>query len=350
MSLQCEITKEDCRRVIASSASVAELQGKVILITGGTGFLGTWLTEVAATLNDEHKFGLRIILLSTSARSFAARVPHLGNRDDVTLIQTDTANVTDLPSDVTHIIHAAASPDSSQHASFPLRLIRTVVTGTQMVLDAATRLSSLSKVLNVSSGQVYGPIAPDAEPVDEHNFRGFDSASVGNTYAEAKRMGEQLAATYRSQDRLPVVNTRPFAFLGPYQRLDRPWAINNFIYDALHGGPIRIHGDGQTVRSYMYGADAAWWLLTMLARGEVGVSYNLGSNHAVNLSEVAHMVAAMQPNRPDVVTGLLGEGVPRSSFVPAIGLAQNQLGLQIATSLEEALRRTLKWNRNSRNG
>jgi nucleoside-diphosphate-sugar epimerase len=347
MSLPHELVKEDCRRVATNPTTLTDLKGAVILISGGTGFLGTWLAEVLAVLNDTHHMGVRVILLSRSAKSFATRLPYLGARPDFELIQADVANVVDLPAEVTHIIHAGATPDSSQHASEPLRLVRTVVNGTQMVVDAASRLPNLKKLLNVSSGQVYGPMAPNAEPVSEHGFFGFDSASVSNAYAEAKRMGEQIASAYRSQNRMPIVNVRPFAFLGPYQRLDRPWAINNFIREALQGGPIRIHGDGQTIRSYMYGADAAWWLLNILARGDVGASYNLGSQRGVSLGSVAQMVTELLPSRPKVTTGIMGEGVPRSSFVPSVALAQRTLGLEITTTLEEALRRTILWNRDT---
>jgi len=347
MPVQREFVREDCRRVGANPATLASLKGAVILVTGGTGFLGSWLTEMIAMLNDEHNFGLHATLLSTSARSFATRLPHLGKRRDISLIQADTANVTELSADTTHIIHAAASPDSSQHASDPLRLIRTVVTGTQMILEATTRLPSLQQMLNISSGQIYGSMAPDAKPADEQTFVGFDSSSTANTYAEAKRMGEQLASTYRRQHRLPIVNVRPFAFVGPYQRLDRPWAINNFIQDALNGSHIRIHGDGQSARSYMYGADAAWWLLSILAHGKVGTSYNIGSDQAIRLIDVAHMVADMQPTRPKILTSLFGDGVPRSSFVPAIGLARSSLGLDIMTPLDVALERTIQWNRDA---
>ncbi len=69
------------------------------------------------------------------------------------------------------------------------------------------------------------------------------------------------------RDKLPVVTARPFAFIGPYQGLDKPWAVNNFLRDALLGVPIRILGDADTVRSYMYPSDMAFWLLAILAEG-----------------------------------------------------------------------------------
>lgn len=338
--------REDCRQIALGAVdNLAPLKGQSILITGGTGFLGTWLAEMVAMLNDEHGFAIRLFLLSPSARSFAARLPHIGQRQDVVVLQEDVTNITDLPDEITSIIHAAASPDNRMHASDPLRLIRTIVAGTQTILEAATRLPSLRRFINISSGQVYGSRLPDDGPIGEHDFQGLDCSSVANTYAVAKRMGETLAATYRSQHRLPVMTVRPFAFVGPYQRLDRPWAINNFLRDALNGGPIRVHGDGQTVRSYMYGADAAWWLLTILAQGEVGKSYNLGSDQPIRIDDLAHLVADMVAGRPAVTVGLFVNSAPRSSFVPSLVLAHETLGLHVATSLTDALRKTISWNK-----
>jgi dTDP-glucose 4,6-dehydratase len=162
---------------------------------------------------------------------------------------------------------------------------------------------------------------------------------------KAKRLAETLCVAYRNQHRLPIVNARPFAFVGPYQLLDRPWAINNFIRDALQGGPIRIQGDGETVRSYMYGSDMAWWLLRILVRGAVGASYNVGSSRGVTLAQLAEMVAGGLPKRPRVLLGVSPvQRLHRSRLVPDVGLAQDTLGLKQTVDLETALRRTIWWH------
>jgi len=85
-------------------------------------------------------------------------------------------------------------------------------------------------------------------------------SSASSVYAEAKRYAETLCSAARSQAQLPTITVRPFSFVGPFHAVDKPWAVDNFIDDALQGSPIRVLGDGQTVRSYMYGADLAFWL------------------------------------------------------------------------------------------
>ncbi len=341
------IVRKDVERVARDAASLSALRDQSILITGGTGFLGTWLTEILAHLNDKHGFHVKINLLATRQTEFAERTPHLAHRPDVKLITQDVAHLVELPSQIQYLIHAAASPDNRLHASDPLRVIRTIVVGTQAVGECAARLPNIKRMLNVSSGLVYGAKAVGTEAISEHAFGGIDSTSLINVYAEAKRMAETISAAYRSQHRLPIITVRPFSFLGPYQVMDRPWAINNFIRDALHGGPVRIQGDGQTIRGYMYGADFAWWVLNILVRAEVGQAYNVGSPSGINLRDLASKIAGLMPSQPRISTGLFSEGVPRTSFVPDTSLVSRDLGLTQAFELSEALRRTIEWHQAS---
>jgi nucleoside-diphosphate-sugar epimerase len=341
-----DMIREDCQAVVGSRVGQLEaLRGGCLLVTGGTGFVGTWLAELIAYLNDRHGFGTHLMLLSSRAHNFRAKAPHLAVRDDVALLERDVRGLFEIPAEVEWIIHAAGSPDHRLHTSDPVRTIAVIVQGTEAVLSSATRLPRLRKVLNVSSGLVYGPQPWDLPAMSEE-FRGaVDSSAVGSAYAEAKRLAETLCAAYRNQHRLPIVNARPFAFIGPYQLLDRPWAVNNFLRDGLLGGPIRIQGDGETVRSYLYPSDMAWWLLRLLLDGKTGASYNVGSPEAVTLLSLAQRISELLPARPDVLTRQAREGAPRSTFVPDVTLSRQELGLSASVDLDTALRRTLAWNR-----
>jgi dTDP-glucose 4,6-dehydratase len=342
-----DMIREDCRAVVgARVAELDALRGGCLLVTGGTGFAGTWLAELVSYLNDQHGFGTRVMLLSSRAHSFSAKAPHLAMRDDVELIERDVRGLFEIPSEVEWIVHAAGSPDNRLHASDPVRTIAVIVQGTEAVLSSAARLPRLRKVLNISSGLVYGPQPWELQAVPETFRSAIDSAAVGSAYAEAKRLAETLCAAYRNQHRLPIINARPFAFIGPYQLLDRPWAVNNFVRDGLLGAPIRIQGDGQTVRSYMYPSDMAWWLLRILASGNTGGNYNVGSPEGVTLLDLAQRISRLLPKRPDVLTRQAREGASRSIFVPDVTLAHRSLGLNVTVDLDTALERTLAWNTN----
>ena len=342
-----DIIHQDCEQVTSNTVHLLSvLRGQCVLITGGTGFVGTWLAELIAFLNDNHNFNTQLILLSGRANNFSAKAPHLAIRNDITLIERDIRSVVDIPNEVEWIIHAAGNPDNRLHASDPLRTIHAIVKGTDTILEAAGRLQDLKKFLNISSGLVYGSQPWELEAIPESFMGSLNCDSISSAYAEAKRMGETLCAVYRNQHRLPVVNVRPFAFIGPYQLLDRPWAINNFIRDSLLGGPIRILGDGETVRSYMYPSDMAWWLLRILTQGTVGTSYNVGSPNGVTLQKLAEKIAGHLPVRPEILSRLSSDkSLRRSKFVPDVSLAMNALSLNINVDLDTAIKRTIIWNR-----
>ncbi|MDD5367635.1 MAG: NAD-dependent epimerase/dehydratase family protein [Anaerolineaceae bacterium] len=321
------------------------LRGERILITGGTGFVGIWLAELVTYLNDRDRLGVRLLLLSSRAYSFREKAPHLASRSDIELIEQDVRHLVGLPNDVGFVIHAAGNPDNRLHASDPLQVIRVISQGTASVLEAATRLPGLKKFLNISSGLIYGRQPLDLDGIPESFTGGIDCASVNSAYIEAKRFGEMLCATYRNQYRMPIVTARPFAFLGPYQCLDRPWAINNFIRDSLQGGPIRIQGDGETVRSYMYASDMAWWLLRILGQGATGKNYNVGSPRGITLAELAEKISGNFPIRPKVLVGTgMDRNLHNSKFVPDVSMAKIDLGLGLSVDLDLAIQRTIKWN------
>ena len=240
-----KLIRDDCSRVLAGQAKRLDaLRGGVLLITGGTGFMGTWLTELVAYLNDHHQFGIRLQLLSDRALLFHERMPHLATRRDIQLIERDILNVVELSEDVNWIIHAAGDPDNRNHATDPLRTLRVIVHGTDALLQSATRLSKLQKILHVSSGLIYGSQPMDMPGIPESFVGSLDCTVPSQVYAEGKRTAETVCAAYRTQARLPIVTVRPFTFLGPYQLLNRPWAANSCIRDSLRVGPIRIQGDG----------------------------------------------------------------------------------------------------------
>ncbi len=338
--------EQDFRDLFADGARELEpLRDSTILVTGGTGFLGTWLAELIAFANDHFAFNTRIVLLSSRAGTFRDRVPHLAGRGDVTAIERDIRHLVDIPEDVAWIVHAACSPDSRLHASDPLRTIDVIVNGTATLLATAARLPALRNVVNVSSGWVYGHAASCEEGLSERSWGALDPAAMASVYAEAKRCAEALCAAYRSGHRLPIVTVRPFAYLGPYQLLDKPWAVNNFLRDALRGGPIRILGDPGTVRSYLYASDMAYWTLRGLVAGKSGQAFNIGSPHGVTLHDLARAIAAQCPRPVEIALPTLPkDALAGARFVPDVRAAQSALGVRVTVDLDTAIGRTLRWH------
>jgi nucleoside-diphosphate-sugar epimerase len=154
-----------------------------------------------------------------------------------------------------------------------------------------------------------------------------------------------LCALHADAHLQPTI-ARCFAFVGPYLPLDAHFAVGNFIRDGLQGGPIRISGDGTPYRSYLYAADLAIWLWTILLRGQSMRPYNVGSAQALTVEELAHVVAdAFAPAVPIDVPRAATAGVSAQQYVPAVTRAETELGLRLTVPLAEAIHRTVGWHR-----
>lgn len=339
---------EDCKRSCTDASLFSTLQNKSILITGGTGFMGKWVTEMVSYINESQNLNVKLYLLGKDVQSFKESVPHLAELSFVNLIEQDVRNIHDLPLDVNYIIHAAASPDNRDHVSQPLKTIETIFKGTQAVFDVASRLPKIEKIIYVSSHQIYGKNS--SENFITENFAGeLEPNSIHHTYAESKRVAETLCAIYRSQLKLPILIVRPFAFIGPYHDLEKPWAINNFIRDGILGGPIRILGNGLTVRSYLYASDMAFWLLMTLVKGNIGEAYNLGSKEGISLEELAVKIQQIINRNIEILSRSSRTNYAYvSKLVPDTTKIVKTIGVKEVFGLDEAISRTVIWNQLNR--
>lgn len=346
MKSECqERTRLDCLRILnGREKALEQLRQSELVVIGGTGFVGTWIAEMVAALNDEYQFGITLSLISRSTDQFASRLPHLANRNDVQLIKSDVRQLGQFPMNADWVIHAAANPDVRTHASNPLDTATVIVDGTMTVVRTAERLSRLKKMLYLSSGLVCGT-QPAAEKGLAENAQGAPAPDASFMYPNAKRFAETICSAARAQSRIPVLVARPFSFIGPYQSLDTPWAQTTFLSDALHGRPIRVLGDGQVIRSYLYGSDAAYWFLRILTAGQSGDVVNVGSPVGITLQDLAKEVAKNFAPSPEIMLNTSPRSVGKSAqLLPDTTHAQNEYGLSAFTSLVEAIKSTAQWH------
>jgi nucleoside-diphosphate-sugar epimerase len=179
---------------------------------------------------------------------------------------------------------------------------------------------------------------------------GPDPLDRCNAYAEGKRAAEFLCGLAASDPIEPVKVSiaRCFAFVGPHLPLDVHFAIGNFIRDALAGGPIRVSGDGTPYRSYLYAADLAEWLITILLRGRPGRAYNVGSEQGLSIKHLAGYVATHAASFLGIVIPHVTIAMPSHAsqrverYVPSCFRARGELGLLPRVPLNEALMRTME--------
>lgn len=338
---------DDLDHVLARTRPMWEaLRGERLFMTGGTGFFGCWLLESFLWANDRLHLGAEAVVLTRDPEAFRRKAPHLAGHAAVALLEGDVLTCSFPEGRFSHVIHAATDADARLHQEAPLRTLDTIVTGTRRTLEFA-RAGGARRFLLVSSGAIYGPQAEHVGHLSEDLVSAGDPASCHAAYAEGKRMAELLTAIYAREAGFEAPIARCFAFVGPHVPLDAQFAIGNFVRDALEGRAILVKGSGEAVRSYLYAADLAIWLWTILFRGASARAYNVGSEIALTTLELAQTLACeakvdvvLNP-QPHVQTAA-------NRYVPSTRRAQTELGLKAEVPLDEALRRTLAWYRRLR--
>lgn len=319
-----------------------KLKGSTILITGGTGFVGSWVARGIIWLNDNFDFGCQIILLARDPENLERSDPKLYHRSEITYLRSDIRSVHNLPSNINYIIHAAANPDNRAHMSDPVNTMDVIALGTKAIMDAATRLPDIRNIVHISSGQVYGKAPENGEALRETILYNFSKNDITSVYPEAKRYAETICLAYRSLFKLPICIVRPFSFVGPYQKLNKPWAINTFLQEALNNQPMRIVGNGKPQRSYLYASDMAAWLLVVLAEGKSGDIYNFGSSEGVSLKEVTEKINKLLPRPVDIM--IQNYNNDESKFIPNLEHIIEKFNLKMVFNFDEALQQTIQWN------
>lgn len=337
-SSSTELFRRDLQRLPMLPELVEGYRGRHLLLTGGTGFFGLWLLALVEELN-RRGAGVELTVVSRNPARFLARQPHYRTSAWLRWLTSDIRQLHEFsgrPIDL--ILHAAADTSATAHAR-PLELFDTIVEGARQVFELARRDGA--RVLLTGSGAQYGRL-PDGSGVSECFYGACVSNSASSAYAEAKRAQETLGAIYAQEHGIDVILTRCFAFSGPGLVLDAHFAIGNFVRDALCAEAIVLNSSGEAMRSYLHGGDMAVWLLTLLLKGDSGRAYNVGSDDALSVADLARrVVAKLAPGKPLRIQGQ-PEGPGRSFYVPDIARARG-LGLDVWTSLDESIDSMAAW-------
>lgn len=319
-----ELVAQDLKRVL-KKVDLSELYNSHILASGCTGFIGYWLLMAVRELN-LHGADIRVTATSRYPEAFLQRHPEFAAAEWLHLLKTDIRYFAPHEGDYDYCIHAATDtrPQQLKHIE---SVIEAATEGTRRLGMQAAQ-SAIRAMLVISSGAVYGEDAKPAKP-----------GSQQLSYAQAKLLMEQLAAVDAVRQGYRLTIARCFAFIG--HLLPPHLAIAQFIDAALFAEHIKLSGDGSPVRSYLYAADMAVWLLAALAKGRDGVAYDVGSDIGKPLAEHAETVRNVLSPSKSVIIGneSAGRETLRQEYLADIGLSQQDLGVAVWTPEQEAIRR-----------
>ena len=296
---------------------------KRLFITGGTGFFGKSMLDYRLRHPDWEWAKAEWVVLSRSPGRFAASHPRLANQAGVSFVAGDVRDFAFPIGRFEAIVHAATSAVTTLSDE---EMTSVIVDGARRVVEFA-KAAGCPTLLFTSSGAVYGPRTTSS--CEE------DNCAPTTAYGKGKLAAERSLV----DSGLEVKVARCFAFVGPHLNRGIHFAIGNFIQNCLDGKPIVINGDGTPLRSYLYADDLVEWLFAILERGEAGRPYNVGSDRAVSIRELAETVRDVLGSKSEIIV----KGTPKADekpqvYVPSIERACSELGLEVKVSLEEAIR------------
>ena len=309
------------------------MRGKSIFVTGGTGFFGIWILESFLWANEQLGLNAKVTVLSRSPRHVYEKMPHLLTHSNLSFIPGDIRDFLFPPGIFDCVIHAAGTPDSSH-------IFEALAEGTKRVIAFAT-YAKVSRFLFVSSGAVYDACRFNG-PIAESDFKLNASKNELSDYARGKIEAERLCDEWALGSEVSCSIARCFSFIGPYFPLEANYAASSFLKCALKGERLRLTGDPTIRRSFLYAADLAVWLWTILVNGKTNRAYNVGSPDDLSLLDFAKKIAK-QAGVNDAVD--VPENPVQSSqrriYVPSLSRANEELNLMRHISLDDAIRRTL---------
>jgi nucleoside-diphosphate-sugar epimerase len=344
------IVEEDLGHILSGTSHLPwnRLEGKTVLVTGAAGFLPAYMVETLLWCNERPGWNkTQVIGLVRNAERAAARFDAYRGRPDLRLLVQDAAEPVHVDRHVDFIIHAASQASPKYFRQDPVGTLAPNVLGTHHLLGLA-REHGVEGFLFFSSGEVYGQVDKNRAPFDEQCYGSLDPTDVRSCYAESKRMGETLCASWHAQYGVPATIARIFHTYGPGMRLDDGRVFADFVGDVVARRPIRMKSDGSARRVFCYLADAAAAFFTVLLNGQGGQAYNVANDRAeCSMAELANLLVGLFPERG--LSVVREERRAEDSYLPS-RLVQavapdirkiKSLGWQPTTGLEEGFRRTV---------
>lgn len=344
-----EVLWEDAAHAAAAMGEAANaLEGSTVLISGGAGFLGAAMADVLLHLN-RTRFArpARAVIVDNFVTGVPARVQRMAEDPHVTVIHADISRDVEITVPFQYAIHAAGIASPIIYRAKPLQTADVNVWGLRRMLELARAQDDLKGFLFFSTSEIYGDPDPDHIPTRE-DYRGYVSCTGPRAcYDESKRFGETLAVVYHQEFGFPIRSVRPFNVYGAGQRIDDGRIIPDLMRAATARQELVLHSDGRATRSFCYISDATAGFYLAMLKGRPGEAYNIGNPHEVSIRQVA-----------DLVSGLSGTPVTfqvssdphyltdnPQRRCPDLSKSGQDLGYAPQMSLEDGLRRTLRWAR-----
>ncbi|MBW3577371.1 MAG: SDR family oxidoreductase [Actinobacteria bacterium] len=302
-----------------------------VVVTGGTGFLGSHLCRALIGRGDE------VVAIDNLATGGLENLADLYSHDRFVFVKHDVSDYVWVPGPVDAILHLASPASPKDYLELPIQTLKVGSLGTHNTLGLAKEKHA--RYLLASTSEVYGD--PQVSPQPESYWGHVNPVGPRGVYDEAKRFAEAMAMAYHRYHGVDVRIARIFNTYGPSMRPDDGRVISNFLVQALQGKPLTVYGDGSQTRSFCYVDDQVRGLLALLDCDHIG-PVNIGNPTEFTVRELADIVLEVTGSRSAITYEPLPQDDP-SQRRPDITLAREVLGWEPKIDLREGLRRTTRW-------
>jgi UDP-glucuronate decarboxylase len=320
--------------IIQKDLGEISFEDQTVLVTGGAGFLGSWICEVLIAQN------ARVICLDNLASGQEQNIRHLKENEDFSFLLHDITEPVIIDKKIDVILHMASRASPLEFEQFPIQIMKANTLGTWIALGIAKK--NQARLLFTSTSEIYGESKIIPTPETYHG--NVNTVGIRGCYDEAKRAGEAMCMAYMRQHGIDVRITRIFNTYGPRMRSDGYYGrvVPRFIAQALHNEPITIFGDGSQTRSFCYVTDQIEGLLRFLAKdGLKGEVINLGNPDELSVMDLALLTKKITGSNSGLQYFPLPQDDPHRRC-PIIAKAQEVLGWSPKVDLVTGLKKTIE--------
>lgn len=303
----------------------------IILVTGGTGFIGSHLIDYLIKDKTNH-----IICVDNNYSGSLSNISHLQNLDNFEFIRHDISQPLYL--EVDQIYHLACPASPKKYQQDPIQTIKTNVYGTMNMLGLAKRTGA--RILFTSTSEIYGD--PLISPQKEEYWGNVNPIGVRSCYDEGKRMAETIMIEYHNKWNVDIRIARIFNTYGPRLAKNDGRVVSNFISQALLGEDITIYGNGNQTRSFCYIDDMVKGLVKLMFQTKYSLPINIGNPEEYKIVELADLVKELCNSKSKIRNESLPEDDPKHRK-PDISKAIDILGWEPCISLKNGLAKTITY-------
>lgn len=290
--LDSDLYLEDLKKINFSGLPWEKIENCSVLVTGGTGLVGSCLVDTLIYRNEYMGGHIGIWVLCRSGERAAEIFKEYLQRPYFHMVYQDVSEPIRIEAPMDYIIHAASKGDPKSFVSDPVGIMNANILGMHQILAYANK-EVTKKVVYISSGEVYGKLElSESEKISETMMGILDPMQPRNCYGMSKRAAETMCASAYEQYRTPAVVARLCHTYGPTMLPNENRVIFQFVGNALEKKDIILKSEGLQKRSYCYVADAAQGIFTILLKGLCGEAYNVANGKAViSIRELAECIS-----------------------------------------------------------